>query len=183
MTMRRCRHESFISRMIMRRYGLRMPTTGPAASSAFLLTQVGAYAAQRYAERIGKHGLTPPQTGILGLLRGNPGISQQTLAETLGMLPSRVVAFIDELEAAGLVERTRDGADRRRNSLALTDRGASALRTVATVARAHDDEICSALTATERATLHGLLTRIAEQQGLMPGVHPGYRTLRSPAAT
>lgn len=166
--------------MILGRYGLAMPI-GPAASSAFLLTQVGTHAAQRYAERVGEHGFTPPQTGILGLLRAHPGISQQQLAETLGMLPSRVVALIDELEADGLVERTRDGADRRRNSLDLTDRGRSALRTVASVARAHDDDVCAALDATERATLHELLTRIAEQQGLTPGVHPGYRALR-PAA-
>jgi DNA-binding MarR family transcriptional regulator len=160
-----------------------MAISGPAASSAFLLTQLGAHAAQRYADRIGEHGLTPPQTGILGLLRGNPGISQQQLARTLGMLPSRVVAFIDELEADGLVARTRDGADRRRNSLVLTDKGTATLRTIAAVARAHDDDICSALTATQRATLHDLLTRIAEQQGLAPGVHPGYRTLRAPADT
>ena len=39
------------------------------------------------------------------------------------MLPSRVVVLIDELEAAGLVERTRDGTDRRRNALALTTAG------------------------------------------------------------
>lgn len=166
--------------MILERYGLAM-STGPAASSAFLLTQLGSHAAQRYAERIGNHGLTPPQTGILGLLRANPGISQQELAENLGMLPSRVVAFIDELEADGLVERTRDGADRRRNSLDLTTKGRSVLRTVASVARAHDDDLCSALTADERATLHELLTRIADQQGLTPGVHPGYRALRAPA--
>jgi DNA-binding MarR family transcriptional regulator len=165
--------------MILDCYGWAMVNSGPAASSAFLLTQVGTHAAQRYAERIGEHGLTPPQTGILGLLRANPGISQQELARTLGMLPSRVVAFIDELESDGLVARTRDGADRRRNALELTAKGTAALRTIGAVARAHDDDICSALTPAQRATLHDLLTRIAEQQGLTPGVHPGYRTLRA----
>jgi hypothetical protein len=33
------------------------------------------------------------------------------------------------------------------------------------------------LKAEERQQLHALLTRIADQQGLIPGVHPGYRTL------
>lgn len=155
---------------------------GPPDSTAFLLAQLGAHAAQRFAERVGEHGLTPPQTGILGLLRGTPGISQQQLAETLGMLPSRVVAFIDELEADGLVERTRAGTDRRRNALGLTPAGTSALRSVAAAARAHDDEICSALSANERDALHKLLTKIADQQGLTPGVHPGYRTVRAPAS-
>jgi DNA-binding MarR family transcriptional regulator len=159
-----------------------MSTKGPATSAAFLLTQLGTHAAARYAERVAEHGLTPPQTGIVRLLRERPGISQQALAEVLGMLPSRVVAFIDELEADGLVERSRDGGDRRRNALALTAAGEAALRTIAAVARAHDDEICAALTKTERATLVELLGRIADQQGLTAGVHPGYRTLRAPAA-
>jgi DNA-binding MarR family transcriptional regulator len=159
-----------------------MSTDGPPSSAAFLLTQIGAHAAARFAERIGEHGLTPPQAGILGLLRGRPGISQQQLADILGMLPSRVVAFVDELESAGYVERVRDGADRRRNSLELTTAGKAVLRTIGTVARAHDADICAALSDKEHVTLQALLTRIAEQQGLAPGVHPGYRSLRPPAA-
>jgi DNA-binding MarR family transcriptional regulator len=159
-----------------------MPSNGPSTSAAFLLTQLGTHAAQRFGERIGEHGLTPPQSGILRLLASSPGISQQRLAEVLGMLPSRVVAFIDQLESDGLVERSRDDADRRRNSLALTAAGTAALRTIAAVARAHDDEICSALSAAERTSLLDLLGRMADQQGLTPGVHPGYRGLRAPAS-
>jgi DNA-binding MarR family transcriptional regulator len=157
-----------------------MSTIGPSDSAAFLLAQIGAHAASRYAERIAEHDLTPPQTGILRLLRARPGMSQQQLAETLGMQPSRVVAFVDELEAAGYVERVRDSSDRRRNSVALTAPGKAALRTIAAVARAHDAEICAALTAKERAALTAMLARIAADQGLTPGVHPGYRSLRAP---
>lgn len=147
-----------------------------------MLAQIGAHAAQRFGERIGEHGLTPPQAGILGLLRGRPSLSQQELAEALGMLPSRVVAFVDELESAGLLRRARDDTDRRRNALVLTKAGTEALATVASVGRAHDRDVCRALDESERRTLTDLLTRIAEQQGLTPGVHPGYRSLRPPAA-
>ena len=159
-----------------------MATDEVPVSAAFLLAQLGAHAAARYAERIGEHGFTPPQTGILRLLRGQPGISQQQLAELLGMLPSRVVALVDELESAGYVERVRDGADRRRNSLELTATGKGALRTIGSVARAHDAAICAALTDKEHATLTELLQRIADEQGLTPGVHPGYRSLRPPTS-
>jgi DNA-binding MarR family transcriptional regulator len=159
-----------------------MSTDGPPSSAAFLLTQLGAHAAARFADRIGEHGLTPPQAGILGQLRARPGISQQELAELLGMLPSRIVAFVDELESAGYVERLRDGADRRRNALELTAAGKTVLRTIGAVARAHDADICSALTEKEHGELTALLTRIVQQQGLTPGVHPGYRALRPPAA-
>jgi DNA-binding MarR family transcriptional regulator len=145
---------------------------------AFLLAQIGAHAAAKFADRIGEHGLTPPQAGILGLLRSRPGISQQELAEVLGMLPSRMVAFLDDLEAGGYVERVRDDADRRRYALRLTDGGRTVLRTIGGVSRAHDAAITAALSAAEHETLGELLGRIAAEQGLTPGVHPGYRSVR-----
>ena len=145
-----------------------MSSSGPPSSAAFLLAQIGAHAAARYAERIAEHGLTAPQTGILRLLRGRPGISQQQLAEILGMLPSRVVAFVDELESAGYVARVRDGADRRRNSLELTVEGKAMLRTIGTVARAHDTEICAALSEAEHKTLTALLSGSPTSKDLLP---------------
>jgi DNA-binding MarR family transcriptional regulator len=150
--------------------------------AAFLLAQIGAHAATRFGERVGAVGLSRPQSGILGLLTAHPGISQQDLAQLLGMLPSRVVALVDEMEELGLIRRQRDEADRRRNTLVLTAAGRAALTKVGAIARAHEDDVCSALTASERRQLTGLLERIAEQQGLTPGVHPGYPALR-PATT
>jgi DNA-binding MarR family transcriptional regulator len=149
--------------------------------AAFLLTQLGTHAAMRFAERVAEHHLTPPQVGVLGLLSGRPGLSQQELADVLGMLPSRVVALVDELEQAGYVQRVRDDTDRRRNALQLTDEGKRTLALTGRIARTHEQDICSALSPDEHELLVGLLTRIADQQGLTPGVHPGYKTLR-PAA-
>jgi DNA-binding MarR family transcriptional regulator len=156
-------------------------TDGP-GGAAFLLAQLGAHAATKFAQRIGAHDLTPPQAGILGLLRANEGLSQQALAERLGLLPSRVVAFVDELERLGLVRRVRDADDRRRNALQLTDAGRAAVTTIGRVAREHEADLTAALSTAERAQLVALLGRVAEQQGLTPGVHPGYRTMRPPAA-
>jgi DNA-binding MarR family transcriptional regulator len=153
-----------------------------AHGAAFLLTQLGTHAAGRFAERVATHGLTPPQCGVLGLLRGRPGLSQQELADVLGMLPSRVVALVDELEDAGYVQRVRADGDRRRNALQLTAAGQKALQTIGRAARAHEQEIVAALTSAEHSTLVDLLGRIAAQQGLTPGVHPGYRTYRPVAA-
>ena len=41
------------------------------------------------------------------------GISQQELASRLGMVPSRLVALLDELEARGFLERRNNADDRR----------------------------------------------------------------------
>jgi DNA-binding MarR family transcriptional regulator len=56
---------------------------------------------------------TPPQAGILGVISRQNGLSQQALAELLGMFPSRLVLMLDELEQTGLIERRPDNSDRR----------------------------------------------------------------------
>jgi hypothetical protein len=43
------------------------------------------------------------------------------------------------------------------------------------IGAADEDDISAALSAAERAQLHGLLTRIAAHHGLIAGVHSGYR--------
>ena len=72
---------------------------------AFLLAQLGAHAASRFAEKLGALELTPPDAGILRLLRVAAGLSQQELAAKLQIHPSRLVAILDNLEKRGLVER------------------------------------------------------------------------------
>lgn len=50
------------------------------------------------------------------------------------------------------------------------------------VAAAHDAAVLAALSTDEREVLRGLLARVAAEQGLTAGVHPGYRTLPAEAA-
>jgi len=145
---------------------------------AFLLAQVGAHAASRFAERLVPLGLTPPDTGILRLLRLTAGLSQQELAAKLGIHPSRLVALLDELEHKKLVQRQPNPDDRRQYSLRLTEKGAKTLEEIGDVAHQHQEALCAALSLEERDRLAELLRKIADQQGLTPGVHPGYRWIR-----
>ena len=46
------------------------------------------------------------------------------------------------------------------------------------MAREHQDALLAALNAGERDLLASLLSRVADQQGLRPGVHPGFARLR-----
>ena len=147
-------------------------------SAAFLLAQVGEHAAMKFGERLRKLKLAPHQAGILRILAMTPAITQQSLAKTLGIVPSRLVALIDEMESAGLVERRADRDDRRRYALHLTDKGWSMLETIGRVAREHGQELLSALSAEEQRQMASMLQRIADEQGLTHGVHPGYRRLR-----
>lgn len=142
---------------------------------AFLVAQLGAHAAARFAARIADLDLTPPQTGLLRMVAVTPGLSQQAYATRLGMPPSRFVTLVDTMQDRGLIERRRGEPDRRSYALHLTEDGERLMQQLAVVGKAHEDDLCAALAADERATLRALLTRIAQQQNLTPGVHPGYR--------
>ncbi len=147
---------------------------------AFLLAQLGHHAAERFAERIAVLDLTPPQAGILRAIAAEPGRSQQALSVQLGLLPSRVVAFVDELEQRGCVERRRHPTDRRLHALHLTAAGQALMKEIGKVARQHDQEITAGLDDDDRATLLELLARLASEHELAPGVHPGYRAIGRP---
>jgi DNA-binding MarR family transcriptional regulator len=146
-------------------------------STAFLLAQVGAHAAAQFGERLRKLRLMRPHAGILRLIGASPGLSQQELGRRLAILPSRLVALLDELQEQALIERRQDPEDRRTYALHLTAAGRLTLEQVGRIACEHDEAICATLTPAERQQLNSLLRRIADQQGLTPGVHPGYRWL------
>lgn len=149
------------------------------SSPAFLLAQVGAHAAAKFAERLRELELTPAHAGIVRILLTTPGMTQQALATALGTLPSRLVALVDELEAKGLVERQSNEEDRRRYALRLTGRGMAMLQSIGRIAREHQQKLLAALSEEERRQLAVLLQRVAGEQGLIRGVHPGYGDLRS----
>jgi DNA-binding MarR family transcriptional regulator len=155
---------------------------GPPGGSptAFLLAQVGAHAASKFAGRLAELQLAPPHAGIMGILSAQAGITQQALAGVLGMQPSRLVALVDELETRRLIERRENSADRRSYALHLTEKGRAALDAIGRVGREHQQELLAALNEDERRQLGVLLRRIADQQGLTPGVHPGYARLGGP---
>jgi DNA-binding MarR family transcriptional regulator len=146
-------------------------------SPAFLLAQVGGHAAARFAERLAPLKLAPHHAGILRLIGTSAGQSQRALGERLGILPSRLVALVDELEGRGLVERRDDPEDRRSYALHLTEAGHEMLHEIGRIAREHGDSVCAALSEEERQQLAALLARIADEQGLVPGVHPGFKRM------
>jgi DNA-binding MarR family transcriptional regulator len=147
------------------------------SGAAFLLAQVGGQAAARYAERLAPLGLSPSQSGMLRVIGHSSGISQKALAETLSILPSRLVVLVDELEELGLLRRGDSADDRRVYELSLTEKGRRALEAVGRVARAHEDSFLAPLNGEERQRLSALLARLAQNEGLTPGVHPGFRRL------
>jgi DNA-binding MarR family transcriptional regulator len=142
-----------------------------------LLAQVGDYAAEQFGRALVPLGMTRPQVGLMRLIAARPGLSQQELAAALAVVPSRLVALLDDLERHGWVERRDDPDDRRMYALVLTEAGARRMEDVARIARAHNEAICAPLTGDEREQLVALLRKLADAHGLVHGIHPGMQRL------
>ena len=151
--------------------------TMAADAIAFLLSQLGAQATALFSERVASLDLTPPQVGFLRLVGSEAGSSQQAVASRLGIAPSRLVPLIDDMEERELVERRSDPQDRRNHALYLTAKGGRLMGQLNDVAIAHEEAVCAGLDPKERQQLAALLQRVAFNQGLEPGIHPGYRLL------
>jgi DNA-binding MarR family transcriptional regulator len=95
----------------------------------------------------------------LTLLRDLGEQNQSDLAATLGVDPTNVVALLNELEAANLIERRRSAQDRRRHTVSLTATGESRLKEVEHLLTGVEQRVLSSLTPEEQSTLYKLLAR------------------------
>jgi DNA-binding MarR family transcriptional regulator len=144
----------------------------------FVLSQLGFHVAQRFGEAIAPLGLVPPHVGILQLVAREPGQSQQALSGKLGIPANRLVGMLDELEGRELIRRERSPADRRVFAIHLTPEGEEMTARVRAIGAEHERAITAPLSRAERDQLAALLRRVADAEGLAPGIHPGLRKLR-----
>jgi DNA-binding MarR family transcriptional regulator len=158
-----------------------MVDEAPRVGLAFLVSQVGAHAAGAFAEALAALDLRPAHAGILRLVATGEPFTQRSLSARLGVQPSQTVGLIDTLERRKLLERRRDVVDRRNNQLTLTPEGHVVHREIERVTASLEQELFAPLSAAERRTLLDLLGRVAAHRGLVPGVHPAWRSLIPPS--
>lgn len=87
-------------------------------------------------------------------------VSQAELGRTVRIDPKDMVTVLNELQAGGLVTRTADPADRRKNAIAISPAGRTVLHRLEELGDAANDELLAPLDPSERAQLTALLTRI-----------------------
>lgn len=121
-------------------------------------------------------GLHPYHHAILLVLAEDSSETQGAIADALGYDRGQLVGLLDELEERGFVERRRDPKDRRRHLVRLTPDGKRTLRRLRALAAEIDDDFLAPLGEEERATLHALLLRLAQQQ------EPGWAAIPASAS-
>ncbi|WP_248832937.1 MarR family winged helix-turn-helix transcriptional regulator [Frankia sp. Mgl5] len=102
-------------------------------------------------------GISLKDMAALAYLRDHAGTTQQALTEGLCIDANYCVLLLNDLEAAGLAERRRDPADRRRHLVTMTETGREALERAEHAQESVEDEILAGLSREERATLARLL--------------------------
>jgi DNA-binding MarR family transcriptional regulator len=145
----------------------------PPRSVGFLLSQLGFLTSKGFMEALDPLGIGPREFLLMRFVGASEGQSQQALAERLSVPPSRMVALVDHLEDAGLVERRPDPRDRRVRGLFLTRKGRAVLKRASEVAIEHETRLCAGINREEREQLIDLLQKLQSAQTDLGGVHPG----------
>jgi len=87
---------------------------------------------------------------VLTALDETPVRTQAALAEAIGADKSRIIGTLDELQDAGLIERTPDPDDRRVRLLSITTQGRRVRRSVRKDIRAREDRLLAKLPRADR---------------------------------
>ena len=115
---------------------------------------------RQYVAVIGDKDIRPGLFSLLVLVGANPGIAQIELGTHLGIDKASIVALLDRLEKAGLLERRRCTRDRRRQGIHLTIRGSDALESLRASVQTLERRMASRFTRPEFELLLSFLRRL-----------------------
>jgi DNA-binding MarR family transcriptional regulator len=107
-------------------------------------------------------GFRPGCIGVLRVVAARDAVSQREVSDALLLDPSDVVSLVDILERAGMLERRRDPADRRRYALQLTATGRRAVLRLTEISQQINAELLAPLGPAEREQLAALLARVVQ---------------------
>jgi DNA-binding MarR family transcriptional regulator len=146
------------------------PDAAVGSASSLLIAQLARGTRRRIEQAVAPTGLRPRELVTLQHLQERGPSAQQSLAELVGVDATNLVAVLNNLEDAGLIDRRRDRADRRRAIIALSAQGERLLANLDRALADIDDHVFAALTSAERDTLNDLLTRAVQHiaQGCAP---------------
>ena len=133
---------------------------------AFLLARASGQLVRVTNTALAAHGLRVRQYSVLVLAcETEEGLTQRELATVLGLDPSQVVLLVDELTAAGLVERQAPEGDRRTRLIVPTQEGRRVREAAGAAADAAVETPLGLLGEAERDRLRDMLTRIWTASG------------------
>ncbi|MER5390351.1 MarR family transcriptional regulator [Saccharopolyspora sp. NPDC002686] len=108
------------------------------------------------------HDLTGPQFTVLSLLNAHGDLDQGTLGALAHLDKSTAAPLLDRLRKRGLVELTKDNADKRRKFARLTSDGRALAQRLAPAVLSVNEQMLSVFSPEERQQFLSLLHRLLE---------------------
>lgn len=127
-----------------------------------LLRRAQQRAVDLFVQAVGENGLRPPQFAVLLTVYRHPGLNQTHLVDRTGIDRSTIAEMIDRMVARGYIERKRDAADQRVNTLWATGAGIAALEASVDAVLAVQERILAPVPPEKRAALMEALALLAE---------------------
>lgn len=131
------------------------------ALPSWLLGRAAARGHRLVADALATEGMRMMHHAVLSAVAELGPVSQAELGRTLGIDPKDMVAIVNDLQQDGLVTRTPDPKDRRKNAIEICTEGGRRLRRTQRLGDEANAELTAALSPAERKQLIALLTRIA----------------------
>ena len=107
-------------------------------------------------------GLRPASFSVLAVIYANPGSTQSSISEALGLQRTNLVAIIDSLEQSGFARRGPVKFDRRSHALHLTPEGKRLFTKALKLQAEHEQRFLKKLAPEESETLLKLLTQLVD---------------------
>jgi MarR family transcriptional regulator for hemolysin len=147
-----------------------------------VLARTGKAADRAFDDALAAAGGTRPTWLVLLAVKTGAGRTQTGLADRIGISGPTLTHHLDRLETAGLVQRTRDPANRRVQTIALTAAGDALFLRLRNAAVVFDRRLRARLTDSDVAVLRRTLTVLYDNVTAVPsmagassptkGVHP-----------
>jgi DNA-binding MarR family transcriptional regulator len=137
------------------------PLPALAGRLGYLLKHAQLRLAELTAAALAPFGVTGRECAVLIAIDDRAPLSQQEVAQRLGVDRTTMVILIDELEGKGLVQRRRDPDDRRKNVVALTGTGRVTLREASRATAEAERRFLGPLSGEEIAGLRQALRAVA----------------------
>ncbi|MFG2530556.1 MarR family winged helix-turn-helix transcriptional regulator [Streptomyces sp. NPDC048516] len=131
------------------------------ALPSWLLGRAAARGHRLVADALAGEGMRMMHHAVLSAVGELGPVSQAELGRTLHIDPKDMVALVNDLQREGLVTRTPDPRDRRKNAVEISADGRRRLRRTQQLGDEANAELTADLTPAEREQLVALLTRIA----------------------
>ena len=131
---------------------------------SWLLGRAAARGHRLVAEALAREGLRMMHHAVLSAVAELGPVSQAQLGRSLHIDPKDMVAIVNDLQEGGLVTRTPDPTDRRKNAITISASGRQRLARTERLSDEANDELTAALTPAEREQLIGLLARVVHSE-------------------